>query len=88
MFRILIENGEVRERRNQLRYPVYQKPELSADQRSLAPATLAKREGRAQPGLVIGHHQADGTGEIILLLSVCHPGHLQPPGCRPVSGRR
>ena len=30
MYRVLAENGEVRERRNQLRHPVYQKPELLA----------------------------------------------------------
>jgi transposase InsO family protein len=31
MYRILVENGEVRERRDQLRHPVYQKPELLAE---------------------------------------------------------
>ena len=31
MYRILAENGEVRERRDQLRHPVYQKPELLAE---------------------------------------------------------
>ena len=31
MYRILAENGEVRERRHQLRHPVYQKPELLAE---------------------------------------------------------
>lgn len=30
MYRVLAEHGEVRERRNQLRHPVYQKPELLA----------------------------------------------------------
>jgi putative transposase len=30
MYRILAENGEVRERRDQLRHPTYQKPELLA----------------------------------------------------------
>ena len=30
MYRILEAEGEVRERRNQLRHPVYQKPELVA----------------------------------------------------------
>ena len=30
MYRILAENGEIRERRNQLRHPVYKKPELLA----------------------------------------------------------
>ena len=30
MYRVLAENGEVRERRNQLRHPVYRKPELLA----------------------------------------------------------
>ena len=32
MYRILDQNGEVRERRQQLRHPVYQKPELLAEQ--------------------------------------------------------
>ena len=31
MYRILSEHGEVRERRNQLRHPNYQKPELVAE---------------------------------------------------------
>ena len=31
MYRILDQNGEVRERRKQLRHPVYQKPELLAE---------------------------------------------------------
>jgi putative transposase len=31
MYRILVENGEVKERRNQLRHPNYQKPELLAE---------------------------------------------------------
>ena len=31
MYRILAENSEVRERRDQLRHPVYQKPELLAE---------------------------------------------------------
>jgi transposase-like protein len=59
MYRVLAENGAVRERRDQLRQPVYQKPELLAEAPnqvwswditkltsvSLAPAKLAKREG-------------------------------------------
>ena len=31
MYRLLGQNGEVRERRRQLRHPVYQKPELLAE---------------------------------------------------------
>jgi putative transposase len=31
MYRILEQNGEIRERRQQLRHPVYQKPELLAE---------------------------------------------------------
>jgi len=31
MYRILDDNGEVRERRRQLRHPIYQKPELLAE---------------------------------------------------------
>ena len=49
MYRILHENGEAKERRQQLRHPVYKKPELH-------------RRG-PQPGLVMGHDQADGTGQ-------------------------
>ena len=47
MYRVLDENREVRERRDQLRHPIYQKPEL----RATAP----------QPGLVLGHHEAPGA---------------------------
>ena len=30
------------------------------------------------PGLVVGHHQAQGTGQVDLLLSVRDSGYLQP----------
>ena len=33
-----------------------------------------------QPGLVMGHHQADGTGQMDLLLSLRDHRHLQPEG--------
>ena len=46
MYRILKRHGEVRERRNQLRHPVYTKPELLAT---------------PQPSLVVGHHEGAGA---------------------------
>jgi len=62
MYRILAALGEVAERRRQRRHPVYQKPEL-----------LAEALG---PGLVLGHQQTDGAGEMVVLLSLRHPRHL------------
>jgi hypothetical protein len=54
MYRILGQNGEVRERRQQLRHPIYQKPELLADQRfvgaSQAGETRGKSPTRSGPG--------------------------------------
>ena len=41
MYRILDANQEVRERRNQRRHPVYQKPELLATGPNAAPRSLA-----------------------------------------------
>ena len=64
MYRILASNDEVRERRDQLRHPHYTKPELMAT--------------RAQPGLVLGRHQAQGPDQVGLLLPVRGPRHLQP----------
>ena len=51
MYRILSEHGEVRERRNQLRHPNYQKPELVAED-YVEPAMLCEsaRWGDASPG--------------------------------------
>ncbi len=46
MYRILVENGEVRERRDQLRHPVYQKPELLADQRFVGVSQADETRGR------------------------------------------
>ena len=46
MYRILEANQEVRERRNQLRHPQYEKPEL-----------LATRPNEV---LELGHHEAEG----------------------------
>ena len=64
MYRILAENHEVRERRDQLRHP---------------PLRGARAPGhRAQSGLELGHHQAARAGEVDLLLSLRDPGHLQP----------
>lgn len=61
MYRILAEAQEVRERRNQLRHPAYAKPELGHG---------------TEPGVVVGHHEAAGAGEVDLLLPLCDPGHL------------
>jgi len=63
MYRILEQQGESRERRDQLVHPAYQKPELLAT---------------AQPTVELGYHQATRSGQVDLLLSVCHPGCLQP----------
>jgi len=41
---------------------------------------------RAEPGLLLGHHQAARPGEADLLPPVRHPGHLQPL-CRGLDGR-
>lgn len=62
MYRILAEHAEVRERRNQLRHPAYQKPELLA----------------TEPGLELGYHQTTRAEQGCLLLSVCDDRHLQP----------
>ena len=64
MYRILASNDEVRERRNQLRHPHYAKPELVAS--------------GPNPGLVLGHHQAQGAGQVGLLLPLRGARHLQP----------
>ena len=34
--------------------------------------------GRAKPGLVMGHHQVEGGGEVDTLLHVCDFGYFQP----------
>ena len=64
MYRILQQEGESGERRDQLVHPAYQKPELLAT--------------GAQPTLELGHHQAARSGQVDLLLSVRHPRRLQP----------
>ena len=64
MYRILEEHGEVRERRNQRRHPNYTKPELLAES--------------AQPGLVVGYHEASWPRQVDLLLPLRHPRHLLP----------
>jgi hypothetical protein len=46
MYRILAENGEIRERRDQLRHPVYQKPELLADQRFVGVSQADETRGK------------------------------------------
>ncbi len=73
MYRILDEHDEVRERRDQLRHPVYHKPEL-----------LAEGPNQVWSWDI---NQADGAGEVELLLSLRHPRHLQPPGRRLVRRR-
>src|SRR5882762_4622270 len=58
--------------------------------RSAAPPRLSEARaagGRPQPGLVLGHHQADGAGEMDVFLSLRHPRHLQPTRGRLVCGR-
>ena len=65
MYRILDENQEVRERRNQLRHPNYTKPELLATQ----PNQLWSWDKC---------HETAWTDQMDILLSVQHPGHLQP----------
>ena len=54
MYRLLAANASSAERRRQRSHPAYAKPELLA---------LAG----AQPGLVVGHHQAPGAGQMDLL---------------------
>ena len=41
---------------------------------------------RSQPALELGHHQTAGSGQVDLLLSLCHPRCLQPL-CRRLDGR-
>ena len=44
----------------------------------------ARTAGRgAQSGLVLGHQQVDGAGEMVLLLSLRHPRHRSPPAPGP-----
>ncbi len=64
MYRILASQGEVRERRNQLRHPKYERPELMA----------------TGPNQVWswGHHEAARAAEVDLLLPVRAARHLQP----------
>ena len=63
MYRILDEHTEVRERRNQLRHPTYQRPELLA--------TGAKQ-------LWVGYHQTARADQGPVLVSVRDPGRVQP----------
>ena len=64
MYRVLAENAEVRERRDQLRHPDVQEARAAGD--------------GAEPGLELGHHQAAGPGEVDVLLPLRDPRHLQP----------
>ena len=63
MYRLLAANASSTERRRQRSHPAYAKPELLA---------LAG----AQPGLVVGHHQAQGAGQMDLLPPLRHSGHF------------
>jgi transposase InsO family protein len=72
LYRILDQNGEVRERRQQLRHPVYQKPELLAERpNEVWSWDITKLMGPTK-------------GSYFYLY--CDPRHLQPPGCRLVCG--
>ena len=64
MYRILEQQGESRERRDQLIHP---------------PLPKARAAGHgAQPALELGHHQAAGSGQVELLLSVRRSRRFQP----------
>jgi hypothetical protein len=65
MYRILDDEGESRERRDQLVHPAYQRPELLAT----APNQLWSWDTFA----CVPHHQAAGRGQVDLLLSQCDP---------------
>lgn len=64
LYRIREEQAEVKERSNQLRHPVYQKPETPGD--------------RPQSRVVVGDFETPGPREVVVLLPLCHAGHLQP----------
>ena len=65
MYRILAaHHGGVRERRDQLTHPAYAKPELLAE--------------RPNELWTLGHQQADGPGEVDVLLPVRDPRRVQP----------
>ena len=64
MYRILEQEGESRERRDQLVHPGLPETRVAGH--------------RAQPIVELGHHQAAGPGQVDLLLSLCHPRRLQP----------
>jgi len=71
MYRLLAACGEVRERRNQLRH------------RCLRQARALGH--RPQPGLVLGHHEAERPRDVVVLLPLRDPRHLQPL-CRGLDG--
>jgi len=58
MYRLLRADGEVHERRRQARHPAVIKPEPGGQS--------------AESGLVLGYHQAARSGQVDLLLPVCH----------------
>ena len=73
-YRLLRENGEVRERRAQATHPPKKRPELVAT--------------RAEHLLELGHHQAAGTEARRVLRLLRRLGHLQPLRRRLVRRRR
>ena len=58
-YRLLREASQTRGRRNELTHPAYAKPEL------LSPRTA--------PAVVLGHHQAEGTGQVGVFSPVRDP---------------
>ena len=68
MYRILHEHAEVRERRQQRRHVVYQKPELLAQGPNQVWSWGSEAERRRSRRT---HHQADGPEKMDLLLSLC-----------------
>jgi putative transposase len=72
MYRILRAEGEVAERRRQASHP--------ADGQARAAGHPA------QPGLVLGHHQAGRPGQVDLVLPVHDHRHLQPLRARLAAG--
>ena len=65
MYRILAaHHGGVRERRAQLTHPAYAKPELLAD--------------ATERAVVVGREQAEGPGQVDLVLPVRDPRRVQP----------
>ena len=73
MYRILAESQEVLERRSSCGIRLTKSRAVGAG---------------AQRSLVLGHHQATGTGQMVLLLSLRHHRHFQPARRRLVCRRQ